>query len=467
MLRYVLQVGCLLVLLMGSAQALITGSDGDEPATGRDWPAGVEQIFNLRERIAYWEGPSFGGGQYHGEYRGDTAVLNQVLEQFAKIDNPNKRIIVESGVGNSVWLNPNRKTGLSKRTDVDWTLVVWNKAGWQRQVGLPAELTRINSEQREQGPPTELTIYVGGSIEWDKLQLPEGVEVVDHRLEAHGYETTDGMVLEGHLLDMETGAPLTGEVRIERLHEKTVSGPQYEVVATPPLDDNGHWVWKNRAVGTYRVVAESKGFVPRLVGFATYNGQPSWRDTPCLLTKGGQVTGQVVDNHNNSLADVKVQLHGMMTSGVEPYQMTERLETTTDQQGRFALGPAPVGTASVSYGKPGYSIVGLRPRVSVPTQVLQLKLSKAANITAIVLFQSDDIPEHYMVELETEGGPAVGKWGGSAKVDEQNQYTFKNVPPGRYELWGHPNPSSEKEHTPRQKVEIVGGEEITLTIEVP
>ena len=63
---------CLLIAILAGvappeAFALITGGEGNKPITDPGWPAGAAAIFNHPGRIAWWEGPPFGGGQWHAE----------------------------------------------------------------------------------------------------------------------------------------------------------------------------------------------------------------------------------------------------------------------------------------------------------------------------------------------------------------------------------------------------------------
>src|SRR5207302_6400553 len=89
------------------AIALITGGVGNTPVQDPGWPTGAASIFNVASRLAWWEGPPFGGGQWHAECRGDAKALSAVLADFAQLDIKAKRLVLHDGVGNSFWLNPN------------------------------------------------------------------------------------------------------------------------------------------------------------------------------------------------------------------------------------------------------------------------------------------------------------------------------------------------------------------------
>src|SRR3954462_13401727 len=83
------------------AFALITGGEGNTPITDPGWPRGGAAIFNHAGRIAWWEGPPFGGGQWHAECRGDAKALSAVLADFAGMDAKVKRVVVHDGTGHS------------------------------------------------------------------------------------------------------------------------------------------------------------------------------------------------------------------------------------------------------------------------------------------------------------------------------------------------------------------------------
>src|SRR5436309_266333 len=76
------------------AVALIIGGEGNKPVADPGWPKGAAVIFNSPARIAWWEGPPFGGGQRHAECRGDAKHLSAVLADFSRLEVRTKRIIL-------------------------------------------------------------------------------------------------------------------------------------------------------------------------------------------------------------------------------------------------------------------------------------------------------------------------------------------------------------------------------------
>ncbi len=122
------------------AAALITGGEGNKPIADPGWPKGAAAIFNNKGRIAWWEGPPFGGGQWHAECRGDAKALGAVLADFAGLDMKTKRIVVHDGVGHSFWLNPNHEPAKEAAAKMDWMFMVWQPASWERLRKLPGDL---------------------------------------------------------------------------------------------------------------------------------------------------------------------------------------------------------------------------------------------------------------------------------------------------------------------------------------
>ena len=95
-----------LILLVPTATwGLITGSHGNQPVENRGWASGTEHAANHPSRLGWWEGPPFGGGEYHFLYRGDTAAFQEALQAFAKIRAPRLELVIKDGPNNSFWLD--------------------------------------------------------------------------------------------------------------------------------------------------------------------------------------------------------------------------------------------------------------------------------------------------------------------------------------------------------------------------
>ena len=273
------------VIPFRSAFALITGGEGNKPIADPGWPRGAAVIFNHPARIAWWEGPPFGGGQWHAECRGDARAMNAVLADFARLDARTKRVILHDGVGHSFWLNPNGEPAKEAAARIDWVFMVWQPANWERLRRLPADLNPTEARDADKGPPAEIDVYTGGGLRWSDVTVPKGLEVVDQRLEGHGFTTADGIVLEGKVTDLATGRPVAARMRLERIEPQAKGGYRYEVAARADADAQGRWVLKQAPAGWHRVVVEADGFVPRVAGYARFDDQPRWASYDCGLSR--------------------------------------------------------------------------------------------------------------------------------------------------------------------------------------
>jgi hypothetical protein len=121
-----------------------------------------------------------------------------------------KRVIVHDGVGHSFWLNPNRD-------------------------------------------PAQIDVYTGGGLRWSDVSVPEGLQVIDERLEAHGFTLADGIVLEGQVVDLAIQRPIAARMRLQRVEPQPKGGYQYTVMAEAVADTQGRWVLKQAPAGWHRV----------------------------------------------------------------------------------------------------------------------------------------------------------------------------------------------------------------------
>ena len=199
------------------------------------------------------------------------------------------------------------------------------------------------------------------------------------------------------------------------------------------------------------------GYVPRVVGYGKYKGEPSWHPFNGSLLRSATVSGRVVDESQKPLADAEIKLIDFENLG-ENYQTAEDFRTTTDAEGRFHFDNVPTASANVMLHKKGYVLPGLGPTIKTPAADVVLTMKQSAQLHVTVDFTGSKRSESYIVELEPEGGNVVGSWGGSSQIDDKNQVSFHDAPPGKYFLQGHPNPHQDKELSKRIPVELKGGE---------
>ncbi len=460
-----LKTGLLFVILaMASppeAFALITGGTGNKPVSDPGWPKGAAGIFNHAGRVAWWEGPPFGGGQWHAECRGDAKALSAVLVEFAKIDVKSKRIVVHDGTGHSFWLAPNNEPEKLAAAKVDWVFMVWQPANWERLRKMPADFNP--TDPGDNAPPAQIDVFTGG-LQWAEVTVPEGVAVIDQRLVAHGFSADDGVVIEGKVTDLSNGRPIAARMRLERVEPQTKGGYLYPVVAETKADANGRWVLKRTPSGWLRVVVEADGYVPRVAGYARFDEQPRWQSYDCGLSRGGPVTGRVIDEEGRPLADVTVRLDHVQPAVGGRYESPAEYSFKTDAAGRFRAELVPVGKASIWLQKPGYCRPGLGLPITTPTSDVELTMLKSATVRVTVDFTGKERPAGYIVKIEPHGGEAVGKYGGSGNIDANNTMTFEGVPPGPYVFSGQPNPSSGDQTTEPVRVVLKRGQAAEVTL---
>jgi len=94
----------------------------------------------------------------------------------------------------------------------------------------------------------------------------------------------------------------------------------------------------------------------------------------------------------------------------------------------------------------------------MPKEDIALAMKKSARVHVTVDFGATARPQGYIVSIEPEGGGGVGTWGGSGNIDDKNQISFENVPPGKYVLQGRPNPGRANEGSASVTADLKGGE---------
>ena len=446
------------------AFALITGGEGNKPLRDPGWPAGAAAIFNVTSRIAWWEGPPFGGGQWHAECRGDAKALSAVLADFAKLDVKSKRVVLHDGVGNSFWLNMNNEPAKREAAKMDWSFMVWQPGNWEHLRKLPADLNPTDAEDAASGPPSQIDVYTGGNIKWADVTVPKELKILDQRLEAHGFTTRDGVVLEGKVTDLTTKKPVTANVRLEQIEPQSKGGYRYSDAAKTTADKEGHWVLKKVPAGWYRVILEAEGYVPRVIGHLRADDQPRWQAFDGGLAPPAIVAGRLIDEAGQPLADVEVRIQDVTTSTGARYESATGTTVKTGADGRFRTDQLPVGKATIWVYKPGYCRPGLGRPITTPKEDIELTMIKAGRIAVTVDFTGKQRPEAYIVMIEPEGGDRIGTFGGSGNINAKNQIAFENVPPARYVLRGKPNPSSSKEVTEPITVDLTGGKTVEITL---
>ncbi len=454
-----------LALAAGSGQsawALIMGGEGNAPLNDPGWPKGAVEVFNAESRVAYWEGPPLGGGQWHAECRGDALALSVVLENFAQIDTPRKRVVLHNGIGHSFWLNPGREPEKRAKAMIDWSFMVWQPDSLKFQRELPARMRPV--DKGENTILAQLDVYTNGFVRWADVIVPEKLDIIDDRLEVHGFTADDGTVLEGQVTDLATQKPLAAKLILEKIESQKEGGYRYSKLIEVEADAAGHWVVKHAPQEHCRLVLTAEGYVPRVIAYSQYDDQPRWLEHNAGLSKPASVTGRVVDEQGKPLPDVDVRIGDLATKNGGSYEISDDPNLKTDAEGRFRFDGAPLGTASVWIHKPGYVRPGLGPTIETPATDLKLEMRLSAKLKVTVDFSDTTRPEGYIVHIEPEEGEQVGKWSGDGNIDAAGHITYQDIPPGRYVVHGRPNPGSESQQTSKIALDLKGGATTEVTI---
>ena len=171
------------LLAARSASALIMVRIGNQPVTDYGWPKGSLALAHLETRGGYWEGPPFGGGEYHFLYRGDNAALDADLKKFAAIHAAALEVVIHNGPHSDQFLAMPSDANRNPDGRVDWSFVVWVPENWNRLYNGPTNALNVNSPNlgKPVAPP-RMDVYVGaGGLDWSKVTVPPNLTVRDER----------------------------------------------------------------------------------------------------------------------------------------------------------------------------------------------------------------------------------------------------------------------------------------------
>jgi hypothetical protein len=253
-------------------------------------------------------------------------------------------------------------------------------------------------------------------------------------------------------------------MKLDRVDSNPAGGYRYVSVAVVESDRNGHWVMKQAPAGWHRVAIESEGYVPRVVGYITPEGEPKWFPFECGLSRKAPVEGRVTDDRGLPLPDVEVRFADVVCDPGGRYESTAEYRAKTDVTGHFRLDQLPKGRMSIWLNKTGFVRPGLGMAIRSPSTRVKLEMTLASSLRVRVDFAGAARPEQYLVHIAPEGGETVGSWGGSGQINAENEIVFENVPPGRYLIIGSPNPSSDSDRTDPLLVVLSGGSRADVTL---
>lgn len=447
--------------------ALITGEHGNHPVQNRGWPAGSVELANLESRLGYWEGPPFGGGEYHFLYRCEnTAEFNEALKTFAAINAKKLELIVHNGPEYSFWLK-NDKEELSKAENrVDWTFTVWNPENWKRLYNSPRgymlSSDHPNFKKPVAAPRVDVYIGGGGAIVWEDVKVPENVEVIDKRPGSVSPSFAGNGLVRGKVFDMDSGKPIAGaEVVLAKLledhrnwkevmHGKTNKRGICQIAKIPP--------------GYYEVRVRAEGYVSRKQG--SYNNkQPEYHKFKVGLAKPSYVKGIVTDEDGDPIEGVTVSATNVIGSDGFGYPCASDTSVITDKQGRFEIRSLPKGMMNIRCRAESLHLKNsIFEQYPIPSDEIKLTMTGTGIIRGKVVSKdgealSGDIHIHVRPP-----GEQKGKWGGSRKCEPDGSFEFTGVPPGDYLVGTGIGLITEGDRTNARLISVVAGK--TYEVEV-
>lgn len=445
------------------ARALILVG-GSEPFSSRALPAGTDRLANLPTRFGHWEGPPFGGGDYHFEYAGNTAQFQKALDTFALIEAPRLELLVYDGVTSSV----------ITRRQVDWEFEIWNKESFYRLNHPPNNITLSTSPWfRQPLPPPRLSLYLGDGkhIDWSAIHLPHQVTLLDRRVATSPWSSSGFGVIHAVVYDMATSRTLPGAILEVGSYDKS---RQFQALDWRTANKAGEVVLKDIPAGNFAVQVRCKGYATREVGYYDNHGRTLGVFDRVSLSPASALKGRVTDSSGQPVVDATVgvsDLVGLDGMGYIQNPFNERSNAQTDAAGRFTLDPLPRGRVSLSVRKPGYHYFSFETH-AIPGDV-NIVMTGAGEIHGRVIGSpsafngpgSKAAKRPLIVQIEPLGGNKIGSWGGSMQLKEDGRFEFKDVPAGKYIITAQPNPMHGNEVTPPKPVTVEAGK--TVEVEIP
>ncbi len=443
----------LLFACSSSAFALITGG-ADEPMDIRGLPSGSLPLANLKTRIAWWEGPPFGGGQYHFEYSGQTRDVQEAIDLFAKVDAKRKQLVVREGEQTSFWLGIANQ---GKQHAIDWQFVVWIPGNWQHLRDAQAGLLPPGEEG--DSPLTVFNIFLTDRIKWDLLRIPGDIKVIDERLEANGIAADQGAALRGTVVDLE-GAPIEGA---------TISIGKDDSKSIGTSDGKGQFLITQIPAGTHQIIVAADGFASKDAYYHSFTAS-TYRQLEFQLARSVSTIVRVTDQRDAPLPGLAIRVANCRDRQGNHYRLAGTHQYTSDERGEFLLSDVPQGRIKFISRTPQYYYNSVLNEHDTSESPIILKLQPTGTVqVSVVSANGEPITSNYIVEIEEEGadpatGGAIGSWGGSANVGDDGTFTFESIPPGRYVVTGKPNPGRVDDRTEPTVIEIQGKDRHTIQL---
>ena len=293
---------------------------------------------------------------------------------------------------------------------------------------------------RQPLPPPRISVYIGGGggVEWDKVEIPKGITVIDRRAATAGVKPGQGAVIAGNVFDMSTGKPLSGAKILAfvpmnsgmafRLAEGKMPIPEYEKAFADKSDDQGRFRVEKISAGSYRVSVSAPGYAALLASYAKIATDGYLGLDDVELAPAVSVTGTVTDEGEKPIAGATVRVDDILGMNGQSYRLPASAQATSDADGHFQITGLPQGYGRLfCFAKNYYAPLG--EQRALPATDVVIRMIKTGAIKGKVAGDVQGRANNVSVEPE---GQRIGKWGGGMQIGPDGTFRFDGVPPGTY-----------------------------------
>lgn len=409
------------LVVIPQAPALISVVEGNSPIQDLGFPKGTLAVANLPFRVAYSEGPPFGGGMYTFEYTCDsTQRFNETLKAYAAIKAPILDLVVSEET---------EKGFHGGERPLDFTFMVWVTDSWKKQSQrgfLPRDVIRMYNSGN---PRLTVMLQPDGPIDWERVQVPKNLRVTDQRIAVAPVEDKSGSALRGvvRMIGSEESVQAAEAVLVE----VDPKGNEGDPIARALTDDKGVFQIEGIPEGNYRLKISKDEYATWWEQFRAPD-RPKYQEISFLLSPAGTVKGAVVDTEGNPIPGVKVRADDSRDKESIAYPIGDHPTAITDEAGRFTVTGLPRGTTRISCWKKNVHKTKTLEYYAVPSDDLRLVMEKTGVLQGRVVDANGNPPgRKIQIHVRAEGD-ATGKWGGSRECEEDGTFLFEEIPPGTY-----------------------------------
>ncbi len=455
---FLLTVTFFLALNHASAFALIQVAQGeDEPIRDEGWSKGAVEFANLPSRFRWFAVSGY--GDHHFEYRGHTKAFLDALKSFAEIQAPQKELVIQDWPAKPHW------NAFGGGEDVDWRFTIWNPKAYHDRFTNPdrpkgtwvatylaidggpdrVEDIHLFPLSPNKPAPPRITVYIGegGRIDWTRVLVPAGIEVIDERAEAQPIISREGGVFVGSVYDMGTGKPVVGaSVSLVEVYKE----PDLETIPRAATDKDGRFALEGVPEGSFNVLVSADGYVQRSTGRFRSEAKTS-EERVVYLAEAATVTGVVIDFDGNPVAGA--QVHAFRTTGFdgEIYSVANEIEpVVTGEEGRFQFAGLPKGYVYLQCRGDWFTNSNFEP-FPAPARNIHLMAVPTGSVRGrLVDSKARLVSGEFMVTI-VAWGRRVGRARGRSVSADDGTFELDGIPPGEYYLEGSDRGAHDREAT--------------------